>query len=220
MKDNPFLQKFEHLPPSLAVFPLSGVLLLPSGNLPLNIFEPRYLNMVEDAMRTDRLIGMVQPDYTEQQNPQKPKLCQTGCVGRITSYNETEDGRILINLTGLYRFRIVEEIETSRGYRRIHADWTGFEKDLDFDEKEKFLNRAQMMPVLKKFFEKEGMMCSWDAIEATNDWRLVTILSMICPFTDQEKQLLLEAETACARAATLMTLLEMDSVLSCSQNRH
>jgi Lon protease-like protein len=199
------------LPKTIPVFPLSGVLLLPHGKLPLNIFEPRYLAMTEDALATsDRLIGMIQP--TEPERPDKPPaLYSVGCTGRIGSFSETDDGRYLITLTGVCRFTMFEEIATMRGYRRVVPDFARWQADLE-PPGEARVEREQLLAALKGYFARNAMSADWSAINDSPDDRLVTTLAMFCPFEPQEKQALLESETLAERAATLVALLEMGAV--------
>jgi Lon protease-like protein len=196
------------LPKTIPVFPLPGVLLLPHGKLPLNIFEPRYLAMTEDALASpDRLIGMIQP--TESEQPDKPPaLYSVGCAGRIGSFSETDDGRYLITLTGICRFTVSEEIATMRGYRRVVPEFARWQADLQQAD-EASLERGRLLAALKGFFARNAMSADWDAINGTPDDRLVTTLAMFCPFEPQEKQALLESGTLAERAATLIALLEM-----------
>lgn len=182
------------LPNLLAVFPLEGVLLLPRANLPLNIFEPRYLAMIDDALRRDhRLIGMVQPRNSQSA---QPSLYEMGCAGRITSFSETEDGRYLIALTGICRFRIRAEVESFAPFRRIEPHWlTG---DLNpitsvLPERSGFLVR------LRRYFEQKQLAGDWSEIERASDEVLINALSMLLPFTPSEKQMLLEAPDLVAR---------------------
>jgi len=207
MSRNPFDPTFDQLPGNMPVFPLTGALLLPRGRLPLNIFEPRYLNMVQDALAADRMIGMIQP--ADPVAPVRtPPLYPMGCAGRITSFAETEDGRFLITLTGLCRFTVQEEVPTTRGYRRVVPDWSRFELDLVEDEAE-VLDRGRLQTGLTAYFRQQGISANWEAIEKTPDERLVTTLSMICPFEPQEKQALLEAADLPTRAEMLLALIEM-----------
>ncbi|WP_119679556.1 LON peptidase substrate-binding domain-containing protein [Indioceanicola profundi] len=207
MSRNPFDPSFDELPASIPVFPLTGALLLPRGKLPLNIFEPRYLNMVQDALAGDRIIGMIQP--AEGGLPgEPPPLLPMGCAGRITSFAETEDGRILITLTGLCRFTPKQELPLFRGYRRVIPDWSAFELDLTEDEAE-VLDRDRLGSALRAYFQKQGITANWDAIAGTADERLVATLGMICPFDPFEKQALLEAADLPTRADLLLALLEM-----------
>lgn len=207
MGDNPSGTRLADLPATLPVFPLAGVLLLPRGKLPLNVFEPRYLNMTEDALAAGRLIGMIQPRRPDDR-ADAPELYQIGCAGRITQFAETDDGRFLITLTGVCRFAIVQEIATMRGYRRVTADWERFAGDLAAGETLS-LDRPQLLERLKRYFDAEGISADWNTIKATPDERLVTTLAMICPFKANEKQALLEAGSLTACADLLLALLDM-----------
>ncbi|MGE3622314.1 MAG: LON peptidase substrate-binding domain-containing protein [Bdellovibrionales bacterium] len=198
------------LPEILPIFPLSGVLLLPRGRLPLNIFEPRYLEMVEHALGHGRLIGMVQPSVAEGPEP-FPPVYHVGCAGRITSFSETEDGRFLINLTGTCRFRITEELPMERGFRRVKPNWEKFLNDLGApDEAE--IDREKLLGVLRGYFKQHSIAADWNAVQNTNNETLVSSLAMICPLASNEKQALLEADDLSARADLLMALLEMASM--------
>lgn len=206
MSPNPFDPTFEQLPGSIPVFPLTGVLLLPRGKLPLNIFEPRYLAMVQDALASDRMIGMIQPQATEA--PERPpRLYGMGCAGRITSFAETDDGRFLITLTGVCRFRAGEELPTTRGYRRVVPDWSPFRADMA--EEAGGVDRDRLVSTLRQYFRQQGITVNWDAVTGAEDERLITSLAMICPFDPPEKQALLEAPCLKDRAALLQTLIEM-----------
>lgn len=193
------------MPEEISVFPISGALLLPAGLLPLNIFEPRYIAMIDDALRSDRVIGMIQPRKAGEDSS---SLYATGCAGRIKSFSETDDGRYLITLSGLCRFRVDEELPQKNGYRRVRADWSGFEGDfnpadcLDLD-------RDMIRDMLRGYFEKEGLSCDWEAIDGASDGRLITCLSMICPFDPGEKQALLEAPCCRSRAEKFISLLRI-----------
>ena len=198
------------LPEEIAVFPLSGALLLPQGRLPLNIFEPRYLAMTQDSMAAGRMFGMIQPDPSRAQGgTQGPGLYRIGCLGRLTSFAETDDGRMLITLTGLCRFRVVEELEMRRGYRRARVDYGGFAADLDTAAPPPAIDRPALEAALRPFFKARGIEANWSAIEQTADLALVLTLSMVCPFDVPEKQALLEAATPADRAAMLIALLQM-----------
>lgn len=192
---------------TIPIFPLSGVLLLPRGLLPLNIFEPRYINLVDDALSSDRLIGMVQPRDERAAGP-APRVYPTGCAGRISSFDETDDGRYLITLTGVCRFRLDSELPIERGYRRVRADWHPFAGDL-LEETDPGLDRERLLAKLGEYLDRHGMAANWEAIKQASDERLVTSLAMICPFEACEKQALLEAGTLAERAALLTTLIEM-----------
>jgi Lon protease-like protein len=196
------------LPKTLPVFPLTGVLLLPRGRLPLNVFEPRYLAMTEDALGApDRLIGMIQP--TERERPgHAPALYSVGCAGRIMAFNETEDGRYLITLVGVCRFSVFEEVATMRGYRRVVPDFARWQADLA-PEREAEIDRDRLIAALKTYFGRSKISADWNAINETATSRLVTTLAMICPFEPQEKQALLESERLEELGATLIALLEM-----------
>ena len=201
MNKTPFTNRFETLPDTLPIFPLGGVLLLPRGVLPLNIFEPRYIAMIDEAMRGHRLIGMIQPR-------DDGRLYNVGCAGRISSYHETSDGRYEIVLTGVARFAIVEELPQLDGYRRARTSWDAYREDLEpigcLD-----MDRGKLNGLLKGYFEQNGLTCSWDAVEGASDEKLMTCLAMICPFESHEKQALLEASCCRERAKLFMTLLEM-----------
>lgn len=202
-----FDPNFDDLPTTLPIFPLTGVLLLPRGLLPLNVFEPRYLNMIQDSLAADRMIGMTQPrDRAE--SGKEPPIYPVGCAGRITAFEETDDGRFLISLKGVCRFRAGEEIPTMRGYRRVRPDWSGFDADLSGPE-ERTVDRDALFKSLKAYFTSQGIEASWSALKETPDERLVNSLSMICPFDPPEKQALLEAETLRDRAKVLTALVEM-----------
>jgi len=204
-----FHPAFEDLPPEIAVFPLPGALLLPRGRLPLNIFEPRYLAMTLDSLAAGRVFGMIQPQPGAPAGETGPGLFRTGCLGRLSSFAETEDGRLLVTLTGVSRFRVVEELPMRRGYRRVRADYTPFRGDLDPSERPSALDRAALMGALRPFFRARGIEANWDAMEQTSDAMLVLTLAMVCPFDPLEKQALLEAETPEERASMLIALLQM-----------
>jgi len=195
------------LPAILPIFPLTGVLLLPRGRLPLNIFEPRYLAMTRDALAGERLIGMVQPS-----NPagsgSNPPVYPTGCAGRITSFAETEDGRFLITLTGTSRFRIREELPLLEGYRRVVPEWREFARDLE-NEDEAGFDRDRLLRGLRAYFRQHQISADWDAVTAVPGERLVTSIAMICPFEPSEKQALLEAPDLDERARLLTAIVEM-----------
>lgn len=207
MARGPFDPPFDELPATLPIFPLAGALLLPGGRLPLNIFEPRYLQMTRDALAGDRLIGMIQPTAPEEPGKRQP-LFGMGCAGRIVSFAETEDGRYLITLAGMARFRIRTEIATAGGYRRVEADFSPFAADMA-DETETEMDRARLVRALRGFFQQQGIAADWDSIDKTSDRLLVVSLAMVCPFQPEEKQALLEAADGTERARVLTALLEM-----------
>ena len=192
---NPFEPRFEQLPETLPIFPLSGVLLLPGGKLPLNVFEPRYLAMIFDALAGHRMIGMVQPQQPGgfagdglPTDDGRPKVHKVGCAGRIVSFNETEDGRLLLALSGVCRFDILRE-----------------------------LDRERLMAALAAFFRGRNLSTDWDAVKQAADANLVTSLSMVLPFGPAEKQALLEAADSTARAKLLIAFLEMNAFGQSSQ---
>jgi Lon protease-like protein len=197
------------LPAEITVFPLSGALLLPRGRLPLNIFERRYLNMVEDALGEGRMFGMVQPDPGQPAGETGPALYRVGCLGRISSFAETDDGRFLITLTGVIRYRIAEEQPMRRLYRRVRPNYAGFEADLDLSDEPMLVDRARLLAALRPYFRLRGIEANWAAIEQTPDAALLTTLCMVCPFELREKQALLEIATLEERAQLLLALLEM-----------
>ena len=204
-----FHPAFEDLPSEIAVFPLPGALLLPRGRLPLNIFEPRYLAMTLDSLAAGRVFGMIQPQPGAPAGETGPGLFRIGCLGRLSSFAETEDGRLLITLTGVCRFRVVEELPLRRGYRRVRADYAPFRGDLDLSERPSALDRAALTGALRPFFGARGIEANWDAMEQTSDAALVLTLAMVCPFDPPEKQALLEAGTPEERASMLVALLQM-----------
>jgi len=198
---------FEQLPPALPIFPLTGVLLLPHGRLPLNIFEPRYLAMVSDALPWPRLIGMVQPQEGRG-DAGEPPVYPVGCAGRIVHFSETDDGRYVMQLVGAARFRIAGELQMQRGYRLVRADWAPFRADLAPPAEGGF-DRERMFRALKPFLKRHKIEIDWAAAAKAPDDALVTMLAMGCPFQPSEKQALLEVETLAGRATLLTALLEM-----------
>ncbi|MBV9522419.1 MAG: LON peptidase substrate-binding domain-containing protein [Alphaproteobacteria bacterium] len=195
------------LPEVIPIFPLTGVLLLPRGKLPLNIFEPRYLAMTRDALGGERLIGMVQPSDPEA-SERNPAVYPVGCAGRITTFSETDDGRFLITLTGVSRFRIREELPLRSGYRPVVPDWTPFAADRE-PESEPRLDRERLFRALRAFFAQRQIGGDWKAIESAPDELLVTSIAMVCPLPPNEKQALLEAADFTDRSSLLIALLEM-----------
>lgn len=207
MNDPAFTALPYDLPDDLPIFPLTGVLLLPRGQLPLNVFENRYKAMVDDALRSDRLIGIIQPRTTGLLTGDD--LFTTGCAGRITSFTETDDGRYEIALKGVCRFHVASEKPLSPGgYRRVTADWSAFRRDTE-SVGALNIDRDKLKALLKSYFFIEGMNCNWHTVDGASDDTLITCLSMICPLDAGEKQALLEASCGNARADLFMTLLEM-----------
>jgi uncharacterized protein len=197
------------LPETLPIFPLAGVLLLPHGQLPLNIFEPRYLAMISEAQRGARLIGMVQPVRPEEDGGASPTVYPTGCAGRITAFEETDDGRFLITLTGLCRFDIVEELPLADGgFRPVRADYQRFAADLD-EPAASQVDRKRLLMALDAFFKQQGYEADWETVEGASNESLITTLAMTCPFAPSEKQALLEAINTETRAEIVTALMEM-----------
>ncbi|TVR49210.1 MAG: ATP-dependent protease [Rhodobacteraceae bacterium] len=201
------MTRFKDLPEVIPVFPLPGALLLPRARLPLHIFEPRYLAMIEDCMKTpERLIGMIQP--REMPGSDTKLLHMIGCAGRLTAFSETEDGRYMITLTGISRFRIQQEITGFTPYRRTEVTWDGFERDRGDEECDRKLERAAFFGLLKRFFQMHQLSTDWDSLESAEDELLINSLSMLCPFEPDDKQALLEAPSLATRRETLVTLME------------
>lgn len=207
MSRNAFHPTAKSLPQTLPIFPLPGALVLPDTHLPLNIFEPRYVNMTLDALKEHRLIGMIQPAEGEAAAGEPP-VYSVGAAGRITSFSETDDGRLLINLYGVARFRVRAQLPTVRGYRRVQVDWSEFLSDLD-PAPDCRADRKPLQSLLKQYFELHGLKADWQTIEKTPLSMLVNTLTMVCPFPANEKQALLEAGTVDARAEMMSTLMEM-----------
>lgn len=199
------------LPQVIPVFPLDGAMLLPGGELPLRIFEPRYLNMVDDVMAGDRVIGMIQTRPGGERS--RPNLCAVGCAGRITSFNETSDGTYLITLTGVCRFSVKEELSLRTPYRQVRAGFEPFEADLqETEDKVEAFDRKRFAKALKAYLNRRELDIDWETAEGAPLESLVNSLSMGLPFEPQEKQALLEAETLAARCEALTTLLEIDAL--------
>jgi Lon protease-like protein len=196
------------LPQRLAVFPLSGALLLPRAELPLNIFEPRYLELVSDTLSGSRLLGMIQP-VDDQEDSGRPLLMRVGCAGRITSYAETPDNRILITLTGISRFQVVEELDVDTPYRQVIANYHPFAADLVEDLGATDVNRPALMKAFRDYLKANNMSADWDQVEATTTEILVNTLSLLAPYAAKEKQALLEAPDLKTRADVLVALTEM-----------
>jgi uncharacterized protein len=194
------------LPDTIPVFPLPGALMLPRTRLPLHIFEPRYLAMIEDCMKTKhRLIGMIQPRAT----PGGEKRLQAiGCAGRLTGFSETEDGRYMITLSGTSRFRVKEEVQGFTPYRRVMVDWATFERDLGPTETDTHFKRPEFMDLLGRYFTALNLSTDWDSLKDAEAELLINSLSMLCPFSPEDKQALLEAPSLDTRRETLVTLIE------------
>ncbi|WP_312781732.1 LON peptidase substrate-binding domain-containing protein [Brevundimonas sp.] len=196
------------LPQVIPVFPLPGSILLSRGQLPLNVFEPRYLNMVDDAMAGDRVIGLIQPMGGL---GVQPPLARVGCAGRITSFNETSDGRYLITLTGICRFNVTGELQVKTPYRQVRADFAPFEADLRAPDPAADFDRNGFLDALRPYLEHRGLNVDWDTAEAAPQEALINSLAMALPFEAPEKQALLEAETLDARAEALTALLRIEA---------
>ncbi len=195
--------KLKSLPETIPVFPLPGALLLPRSRLPLHLFEPRYLQMLDDVLKTDnRLIGMIQPYGAA------GKLHSIGCAGRVTSFSETEDGRYMITMSGASRFRILSEVDAGSPYRQCRVSWDGFARDLGSAETDPKFERSAFMHTLNRYFEDENLSTDWDSLQDTGDELLINSLSMLCPFEPEDKQALLEAPCLTTRRETLTTLIE------------
>ena|SRR5271165_873820 len=207
-----FHPRMEDLPSDFAVFPLPGALLLPHGKLPLRIFEPRYVAMTDDALGQGRMFGMIQPDASVPDIATGPSLFRVGCLGRLSSFSESDEGHYLITLTGVIRFSIAAEIEMRRGYRRVRGDFAPYRTDLDLEPRSIGAPRETLLTALRGYFTHRGIDANWDAIKRLPDDMLVVTLAMVCPFEPAEKQALLEAPTDAERAAALLTLLQMGAL--------
>lgn len=205
----------EDLPGVIPVFPLDGALLLPRGGLPLNIFEPRYLNMIDDVMAGDRLLGMVQTRPGG--DPTRPKLAPVGCVGRLTTFAETADGRYLITLTGVCRFKTGAELSAPTPYRQVRVDFRPFEDDLRPPPEDGAFDRDRLLSALRNYLHRRDLDIQWETARAAPAEALVNSLAMALPFEPAEKQALLEAETLAAREDALVALLEIDAALDDDQ---
>jgi len=195
------------LPDTIAVFPLPGALLLPRARLPLHIFEPRYLAMLDDALKTPhRLIGMIQP--REIPGSEEKRLHAIGCAGRVTQFSETEDGRYMITLSGISRFRVQKEVSGFTPYRRCDVSWDGFSGDLGGTEHDPGFDRGPFLDLLGRYFEAMSLSTDWDSLKEAEDELLINSLSMLCPFDPEDKQALLEAPSLPTRRETLVTLIE------------
>ena len=202
------MMKAADLPDLIPVFPLPGALLLPRARLPLHIFEPRYLAMLNDCMKTDhRLIGMIQP--RDVPGSDVPKLHAIGCAGRLTGFSETEDGRYMITLSGVSRFRLRDEVQGFQPYRRWAVDWAPFARDLGAAETDPGFDRDGFLDLLARYFHSQGLSSDWGSLKEAETELLVNSLSMLCPFDPADKQALLEAPSLPTRRETLVTLMEI-----------
>jgi Lon protease-like protein len=205
-------RSIEDLPPSIPIFPLTGALLLPRGHLPLNVFEPRYLAMVDVALSGSRLIGMIQP--LDADSPAgTPALSRVGCAGRIVSWRETDDGRMLVTLQGVCRFRVAEEVDTPTPYRLVRADYAPYLGDLAETAPETF-PRKRVIGALKDYLSRRELKADWESVMSAPPDMLVNALTMLCPFEPAEKQALLEAQGWSDRVETLVALLQLSGAPS------
>ena len=215
MSDRPSTREPLVLPEVLPIFPLTGILLLPRGRLPLNVFEPRYLAMTRDALAGERMIGMVQPSEPQDDNRGggglNPPVYPVGCAGRMTQFSESDDGRYLVTLTGIQRFRIREELPLLSGYRRIVPDWQPYADDRRRPAEPGF-DRERLLRGLRGYFAQRRIQADFEAIDKAPGEYLVTSLAMACPFAPSEKQALLEAADLDARAELLTALVEMAAI--------
>ncbi|MEM7641016.1 MAG: LON peptidase substrate-binding domain-containing protein [Pseudomonadota bacterium] len=201
------MYRLSTMPATIAVFPLPGALLLPRSRLPLHIFEPRYLQMIDDALKTEhRLIGMVQP--RAQKSGDGRELQTIGCAGRITQLSETEDRRYMITLTGVSRYRIIKETSGFHPYLQADIKWDGFDRDLGRTERDKAFDRPAFLDLLRRYFEAQELSTDWDSLKDAEEELLINSLSMLCPFDPEEKQALLEAPSLATRRETVVTLME------------
>lgn len=195
------------LPDTIPIFPLGGALLLPRSRLPLHIFEPRYLQMIEDALKTStRFIGMVQPNVVPGRGG--PGLQTIGCAGRISQFSETEDGRYMVTLAGMSRYRVVKEVEGFSPYRRCEVSWEGFDLDLEAEETDAGFKRQPFLDALGRYFDVRGLSADWETLKDADDELLINSLSMMLDFDAEDKQALLEAPSLSTRRETLVTLIE------------
>jgi Lon protease-like protein len=198
------------LPDVIPVFPLAGALLLPRGQMPLNIFEPRYVAMVDDALAGRRLIGMIQPDPAHRGSEAHPKLYRIGCVGRLTQFGETGDGRYLIELTGIARFTIVDEVTVTTPYRQCRVDYAPFGDDFVARKGEEAVDRKALLAALAAFLKANDLKADWGGIENAPNEALVNALAMMSPYGAAEKQALLEAPDLKTRAEILVAVTEIE----------
>ena len=200
------INSIEDLPKRIPIFPLTGAVLFPGTQLPLNIFESRYINMIDDALASsDRLIAMIQP--TSSKDSDSKILKNVGCIGKITTFNEIEDNRYLITLTGIIRFKIKEELDTTTPYRQIIPDFTNFNTDLE-DQNVESIDREKLLGLIKKYLEHRNMLTDWDIIQQTSTEQLINYSGVLVPFTPEEKQLLLESITITERCSALEALYQ------------
>ena len=198
----------KNFPKTIPVFPLSNFIIFPNTTVPLNIFEPRYLDMINDSMKSDKLVGMIQPKYSKNLN-NVPELYDVGCLGKITSFRETEDGRYLIELKGQIRFKNIKEIKSDKRYRILEVNYNNYSYDLENDkEKLNFSDLELIFKDLKSLFEKRGFVINWKALEKQSLSETINALSMASPFSLEEKQILLEAQNLDIRKDKIAEILK------------
>ena len=198
----------KNLPSKLPIFPLSNFIIFPKTAVPLNIFEPRYIDMVDDSMKSNKLIGMIQPKNSNNQN-ELPNLHQVGCVGKITSFRETDDGRYLIELKGVSRFKFIKEIDTLTKYRILEVNYDDYIEDLENKKEDlKFSDLELIFKDLKSLFEKKGFIINWKALEKQSLDETINALAMASPFSLEEKQVLLEAQNLDIRKNKIAEILK------------
>ena len=196
----------KNLPKKIPIFPLSNFIIFPKTSVPLNIFEPRYIEMVDESMKTNKLIGMIQPKNSN--NPNSLNLYNVGCLGKIISFNETEDKRYLIELKGITRFEIIKEIKSEKKYRECEIDFNKFNNDIDEKKEElKFSDLELIFKDLKSVFEKRGFIINWKGLEKQSLDEIINALAMASPFTLEEKQILLETENFTSRKSKIAEIL-------------
>ncbi len=221
MMRSPFVPTFSDLPDEMPVFPLSGAVVMPGVQLPLNIFEPRYLSLVQAALASDHMLGMVQPAGDGATN-NDPPLHRIGCAGRITSYSETNDGRIIMVLTGICRFAVAEELSPVDGYRRVRPDWRGFETDYQ-DDDSPLAERDQFLHSLRNFCDQRGVEVPWDDLAKMADGELINLLCAHLPLVADDKQALIETVELGERAQLMRGLMDMSALASggvAAEQRH
>ena len=200
--------KINNLPKKISVFPLSNFIIFPRTTVPLNIFEPRYIDMINDSMQTNKLVGMIQPKITKIDSNEIPKLHEIGCMGKITTFKETEDARYLIELKGLIRFKVINEIPSNKKYRECEINFENFYDDLDNKKEDiKFSDLELIFKDLKTLFEKRGFIINWKALEKQSLDETINALAMASPFTIEEKQVLLEAKSLNTRKTKIAEIL-------------
>ena len=200
--------KFKDLPKKIPIFPLSNFIFFPDTSAPLNIFEPRYISMIDQCMKTNRLLGMAQPKRMS--NDKAPELFDVGCLGKISSFNETEDGRYVIVLNGVTRFNIIKEIDNKKAFREFEINTNGFENDLLKKQEEiNFSDLNLIFNDLKKIFDKQGYLINWDELKKQSLDQTINTLSMASPFSKEEKQMLLEAKDLKLRKKKLEEILKI-----------